>query len=180
MDRGGSWSRQYWRISGSELGRAGLSGLPYVMATMNTRDVSGSVLLWIAGSMAIVPKWLDFNSKISLGECLSCQKTDWFRCRAEYKTGAVVSQLTGPAADVGPPAADPISTCPVNAAAAGVGSFVVASTGKLYRILWVIKSGQSIHVLHPFDIRGEILLAYRPSCHHISDSGISIQPWRTL
>lgn len=154
-----------------------ISGLPYDMANVDTLDVSGGILLWVAGSMTIAPEWLDFNTKINLGGAWAVKRLVGSVAGVEDETGIVETQVTSRAHDVEPPAASPIPAPPTNAAAIEVEFFVFSNTDDLYRMICVVRSGQSIRVLDPFDIRRGMLLASRPTCHHKFISDVSTHMW---
>jgi hypothetical protein len=155
-----------------------ISGLPHDMANEDTFDVSGGILLWIAGSMTIVPTWLDLSSPIVGKGSWAVKRLVGVVAGVMDETAVVESEATNGATNIKPPPLITISSWSAMMTSTPAIEFAIFSnTSNLYRLLCMVRANDALRILDPVDVYLGELTVKRPTCKHKHNTEASIHLW---
>jgi hypothetical protein len=166
----GTISWRHW----FKLAASAVTGLQYdiVDETANI-DVGGELICWTAGSMTVVPSWLQLEERINIKNSWGIKVLKGSVRGVQAERAVVESQRSSAAKPSESPTYKRVDETsdetPVE-----VFSSIIANTDDLYRLMTIVATPSSIRVFDVANTYRGHLLALRPKCNHSQNSDLVI------
>lgn len=178
----------YW-ATWFRLAASAITGLPHNFSQEDDesellRKNNGRILLWLAGSMTVVPAWIGFDSALQLEGSWSVQQVNGCVEGLQAETAVVEAQ---PAMDSANDLERADERLPPRVTVSGgedrietriqVAFFPATDTGRLFRLTSIIQTSSALRTFDPSVIYLAARIAERPVCNHEVAEEITIHNW---